>query len=194
MERLSYSYRCAVSVELADRLRERGSWCGETHLQKAMYIFQDISRLNFGYKFIIYKHGPYSFDFSSELSAMRAAQVLEFQFPQKGYGPNIVPTALGIKIHAIHSDYVEEFKLLIQFLADWFGNHDVKYLEKIATAYFVTRQNPRIPVEERARRLHSLKPHVDISAAEEAVRIVDDKRALAKERFGVRLEEVVAQG
>jgi len=115
---------------------------------------------------------------------MRAAQVFEFQFPQKGYGPSIVPTEFGTKIRTIHADNIREFKTAIQFLADWFDKHDVRYLEKIATAYFITKQNPRLPAAERARKLNALKPHVDISAAEEAVRIVDEKRALAKEQLG----------
>jgi hypothetical protein len=49
MERISYSSRCALIVDLIKRLRERGSWCGETHIQKAMFILQDIARANFGY-------------------------------------------------------------------------------------------------------------------------------------------------
>ena len=39
MERLSYSSRCALVVDLIKRLRERGSWCGETHLQKAFLFY-----------------------------------------------------------------------------------------------------------------------------------------------------------
>ncbi len=40
MERMSYSLRCALIVDLLKKLRERGSWCGETHIQKALYIFE----------------------------------------------------------------------------------------------------------------------------------------------------------
>jgi hypothetical protein len=103
---------------------------------------QDLSESNFGYKFVIYKHGPFSFELNNELTAMRAANILEFQFPR----------------------------------ADWFAANDVRYLEKVATAYYVTKKNPRDPAVERAKKLKSLKPHVDIQAAEEAVRIVDEKR------------------
>jgi hypothetical protein len=54
-----------------------------------MFILQDIAKANLGYKFVIYKHGPYSFDLSSELTEMRAAGILEFNFPRDGYGPSI---------------------------------------------------------------------------------------------------------
>jgi len=186
MERLPYSCRCAVSVELANQLREKGSWCGETHLQKAMYILQDLSKSNFGYKFVIYKHGPYSFDFSSELSAMRAADIFEFRFPQQGYGPSIVPTEFGAKIREIQFENIREFEEVTRFLADWFAGHDVRYLEKIATAYFITTKSPRLPAKERADKLHSLKPHIDISSAEEAVRVVDEKRELAAKQLALK--------
>jgi hypothetical protein len=64
------------------------------------------------------------------------------------------------------------------------GTSDVRYLEKVATAYYVTKKNPRDPAVERAKKLNSLKPHVDIRAAEEAVRVVDEKRSQAKLRLG----------
>src|ERR1039458_2350370 len=109
MERLSYSSRCALVVALATRLRSRGSWCGETHLQKALYILQDLSKSNFGYKFVIYKHGPYSFDINSELTAMRAANILEFQFPKEGYGPSIAPTSFGARVFNVNEKNVKEY-------------------------------------------------------------------------------------
>ena len=183
MERLSYSCRCALVVDLAKRLRLRGSWCGETHLQKALFILQDLSKSNFGYKFVIYKHGPYSFELNSELTAMRAANILEFQFPKEGYGPSIAPTSFGERIYNTNEQNIREYFPTIIFLSDWFAASDVRYLEKIATAYYVTKNNPRVPAVERAIKLHALKPHIDIQAAEEAVRIVDEKRTQAKSQF-----------
>jgi hypothetical protein len=54
MERLSFSLRCTLIVDLINKLRERGSsWCGETHVQKAMYITEDLARINLRYKFIM---------------------------------------------------------------------------------------------------------------------------------------------
>jgi hypothetical protein len=183
MERLSYSSRCGLVVKLATRLRSRGSWCGETHLQKALYILQDLSKSNFGYKFVIYKHGPYSFELNSELTAMRAANVLEFQFPREGYGPSIAPTSFGERVLKVNEKNIQEYFPIISFLSEWFAASDVRHLEKVATAYYITKKNPRDPAIERAKKLNSLKPHVDIQAAEEAVRIVDEKRNQAKSQL-----------
>ncbi len=184
MERLSYSSRCALIVDLVKRLRERGSWCGETHLQKALFILQDISRSNFGYKFVIYKHGPYSFELSSELTGMRAAGIIELQFPREGYGPSIQVTPFGNRIYEVNKQNVEQYFATNRFLSEWFAANDVRYLEKIATAYYITKKNPRVSVGERARKLNLLKPHVDVPAAENAVRVVDEKRKEAKLQLG----------
>ena len=179
MEQLSYSSRCALVVHLAKKLRAKGSWCGETHLQKAMYILQDLSKSNFSYKFVIYQHGPYSFDLNNELAAMRSSNIIEFQFPKEGYGPTIAPTKFGERVLNVNCGNIKSFSTVVDFMADWFSSNDVRYLEKVSTAYFVTAKNPRSPTSERAKKLHSLKPHVDIVAAEEALRIVDEKRKLA---------------
>jgi uncharacterized protein YwgA len=182
--RISYSSRCALVVDLVKRLRDRGSWCGETHLQKALFILQDISNSNFGYKFVIYKHGPYSFELNNELTAMRAANILEFQFPKEGYGPSICATSFGERVYKANEENIKGYFSMNKFLAEWFAASDVRHLEKVATAYYVTKKNPRDPAIERARKLNSLKPHVDIRAAEEAVRIVDEKRKEAKVQLG----------
>jgi hypothetical protein len=148
-----------------------------------MYILQDLSKSNFGYKFVIYKHGPYSFELNNELAAMRSANILEFQFPKEGYGPSIAPTKFGEKVLSVNEENIGGYLPAVEFLADWFSKSDVRHLEKVATAYYVTMKNPRVPAMERAKRLSSLKPHVDIHAAEEAVRIVDAKRIQAKDQL-----------
>lgn len=149
-----------------------------------MFILQDIAKANFGYKFVIYKHGPYSFDLSNELTEMRAAGILEFQFPREGYGPSIRATDFGDRVYNVNKENLEKYNAVSKFLAEWFSASDVRHLEKIATAYFVTAKNPRDPAMERARKLNSLKPHVDMQSAEQAVRIVDEKRKEAKQQLG----------
>ena len=49
--------------------------------------------------------------------------------------------------------------------------------------YFITLKNPRLPASERARKINSLKPHVDIIAAEQAIQMVDARRLEAKKQF-----------
>ncbi len=187
MELISYSNRCAIVIDLTKRLRTRGSWCGETHVQKAIYILQDLLKSNLGYKFVIYKHGPYSFELNSEVSSMKASNILDFVFPREGYGPTIVATAFGERVYEVNRGNIEQFMRANDFLADWFAASDVKYLEKLATAYYVTKKHPREAVAERAKRINALKPHVDVRAAEEAIKIVDQKREEARRHLAVAM-------
>ena len=85
--------RAAVLTALADELRKRGSWCGETHLQKATYFLQSLLGVPLGYEFILYKHGPYSFDLHDELTALCTDQLLELRPQPYPYGPSLLPTA-----------------------------------------------------------------------------------------------------
>ena len=84
MERLQ---KAAILTELADQLRREGSWCGHTHMQKATYFLQDLLEVPTGYEFILYKHGPYSFDLSEEMTTLRADYLIEFDHKSPGYGP-----------------------------------------------------------------------------------------------------------
>ena len=180
MQHLSYSLRCTLVIDLLKQLHKWGSWCGETHIQKAMYIAQDLAQVNFGYKFIMYRHGPFSFDLKEELSGMRASNIIEFAFPQKEYGPSIRVTKFGERVYETNRENIEAYHKVNSFVAKWFSGSDVRSLEKVATAYFITKRSPRAPVAERAKAINSLKPHVDIFAAEEAVKMVDKKREEAR--------------
>jgi len=175
-------------VDLLKKMRAQGSWCGETHIQKAMYISQDLAKVNFGYKFVMYKHGPFSFDLKDELSAMRASGIIEFAFTHKGYGPSIRVTTFGERIYTVNRENIENCNLVNDFVATWLASSDVRSLERIATAYYVTKKNPRDPVIERAKKLNSLKPHVDLVAAEEAIKIIEQKREQAKREIPIRCE------
>jgi uncharacterized protein YwgA len=53
--------RDAVLAALIDELRKEGSWCGETHVQKATYVAEALfPTVRFGLGHILYKYGPYS--------------------------------------------------------------------------------------------------------------------------------------
>ena len=43
--------RAAIVTELAEQLTAQGSWCGETHLQKATYFLQELLEVPTGFEF-----------------------------------------------------------------------------------------------------------------------------------------------
>lgn len=166
--------RAAVLAELADRLRANGSWCGETHLQKSAYFLQDLLGVPLGVEYILYKHGPYSFDLAEGLTGMRADFLLSKEYRAAGYGPALIPTPTSVEVRARYPKTLGKYARPINFVARVLGSKGVAELEKLATALYVTRDlGPSAEATKRADRLHFLKPHIDPADALKAVHEYD---------------------
>jgi len=181
MERLQ---KAAILTELADQLRREGSWCGHTHMQKAVYFLQDLLEVPTGYEFILYKHGPYSFDLSEEHAALRADYLIEFDHKSPGYGPGLVPTQTSAELRARYPVTLAKHAREIEFISSVFGSKGVAELERLATALYVTRElGGTSDLGARAARLRELKPHVGpadaLAAVQEFDRIAAEAKTLA---------------
>ena len=175
--------RAALLLRLIERLRQRGSWCGETHLQKATLFLQDLMQVPLGFEFILYKHGPFSFDLRDELTALRADELVRLE-PQRPYGPRIATTDRSAYIQGIYSKTLKKHDQGISFVAEKLGSKGVADLERLATALFVTqRADTGASIEERARTLTTLKPHIAqedaVAAVVTADGMLDEARARA---------------
>jgi uncharacterized protein YwgA len=171
MDRLQ---RAVILTELMDRLRANESWCGETHVQKAVYFLQEVLGVQIGFEYILYKHGPYSFDLTADLTALRADFLMEFNHRSPGYGPGLVPTPTSQSLRAGYPKTLAAISGQIEFIAKTFGTKGVADLERLATALYVTKKDGApVSVEGRARRLVELKPHVPFQQALDAVREFD---------------------
>ena len=171
MERLQ---RASVIIDLADELKINGSWCGETHLQKVTFFLQDLLKVPLGFDFILYKHGPFSFDLCDELTALRADRLMEYVIKMFSYGPCLVPTKTGKIIQIVFEKTIEENKPKINFIAGKLGNKGVAELEKLGTALFVTlKEKEYIDSSKRAERINAIKPHISIEESANAIREVD---------------------
>lgn len=165
--------RAALLLSMVEKLREKGSWCGETHIQKGTYLLQEMLDVPLDVEFVLYKHGPYSFDLNEQLSWLKADGILEEEIMPYPYGPKIAPGKLAEQVMSKYPKTRELNDAKIQFIADNLGDSKVAVLERIATALYVTKENPGTSVETRARRLTELKPHVPLEEAKEAVEKVD---------------------
>lgn len=169
MERLQ---RSAVMLSLIERLRVHGSWCGETHIQKATFFLKDLLEVPLDYDFILYKHGPYSFDLTEEITAMRADALIKLQ-PMNPYGPSYTPGEGYALIKQKFPKTIEKYSKKVEFVASKLGPNNVTSLEKLATALYVTLHENECTVEDRARCIIDLKPHISYEDALEAISSVD---------------------
>jgi hypothetical protein len=167
--------RDAVLLSVIENLGAEGSWCGETHIQKATYFVQELLKVPLEFDFILYKHGPFSFDLSDEITAMRADYLLGLQPRSYPYGPSIVHGESGEMIKEQFPKTLEMYNPSVEFVADKFGDKGVAELERISTALYVTLTGGvGGSVESRAQRIHELKPHVEMDEAFDAVKAVDE--------------------
>ncbi|CAG0962907.1 hypothetical protein METP2_00910 [Methanosarcinales archaeon] len=166
--------RDAVILSLIENLRAKGSWCGETHIQKATYFIQELLGVPLEFEFVLYKHGPYSFDLSDELTAMRADALLKLQPQPYPYGPSFSHTIGSKLIKKRYPKTLKKYNPMVRFIADKLGDKGVTELERLATALYVTREiNIDNSIESRAQCIHKLKPHVSLDEARDAIRAVD---------------------
>lgn len=178
--------RSAVLVGLLQKLAEQRSWCGEIHVQKTAYFLQEMLGVPLGVEFILYKHGPFSFDLNGEISGMLAEQHVRLEPRVPGYGPAIVPTEQGIRLRDRFSDAPAKFADQTTFVANELGSKNVAELERLATALYVTRRLlPDGDVVARAKKIVELKPHITLEQARTAVdevdTLVDESKSLVVE-------------
>jgi uncharacterized protein YwgA len=161
----------SVLIALIEQLRAAGSWTGETHMQKASYFLQHLMGVSLGFDFILYKHGPFSFDLRDELTAMRAQGFLRLE-PQNPYGPTLVPEQKSELLKNAYRKIIEGHISKIRFVSGKLASKTVTELERTATALYVTLDD-QIAATDRARRLTQLKPHITLEDAQAAVSEID---------------------
>ncbi len=173
MGQLNRLGRNAIVLSLTDELKTAGSWCGETHLQKAVYLLQELTHVQLDFDFILYKHGPFSFDLRDTLTAMRADYQLQIRANPIPYGPTLVTTETGKKLRARFSLVIEKHRKEIAFVAEQLGSKSVTELEQLGTALYVNREDDSRSLEQVAERVTELKPHIPMDVAREAAFGID---------------------
>ena len=156
---------------LIDAMRSEGSWAGETQIQKSVMFLQKLLKVPIGYDFVLYLHGPFSFELRSELTLMRVRLYLDVE-PRAHYGPSFTLGRRGeeaVRTKTIPSEYQQA----IEFVAKEISWNDVRSLEQLSTAYFLKDDDPTLGREEVATRINELKPHISVEQARLAVDRVD---------------------
>ena len=171
----------AVIVTLVNEMAKIEGWCGETHIQKTTYFLKRLLGVPLAYEFVMYKHGPYSFDLHDDLTGMRANRFLKTE-PRYPYGPSFRQGDLGSVVTTKFPQSPQRFKNQIDFIAQELGGKRVMELERLATAMYITLDEGYVQsnVDDRAQRIRELKPHVSFESAQDAVQRVDDLRDRAK--------------
>lgn len=173
--------RYALVCDLLNAMREAGSWCGETHVQKSAYFLQELLMTPTSYRFILYKHGPFSFDLRDELAAMLADDFVKAEFRVPWYGPSYIVSHRAELLRE-YSERAKRFAGQVAWVAQRISHHSVAELERLATALYVLREAPQdANTQALVNRIHELKPHVPVERAAKALEEVQQMRTEVQE-------------
>lgn len=136
------------------------------------------------FSFILYKHGPFSFDLRDVLSAMEAERLITWEPQPYPYGPTMVSGPFSSHVTS-KAKMPHDFADQISFVADNLASKKVGDLEKLATALYVTLDRS-IASERRAEELTYRKPHITLPAAQLAIQEVDEIINMALSRGMIR--------
>ena len=166
------SQREVLVLDFVRRLKNAGSWCGETHIQKSTYFLQEFMEVPLGFNFIFYKHGPFSFDLNDQLTALRGNGLVELR-SHEPYGPHLHASASADEYLELFPMTIGRYESAMDFVVSMLASKNVAELERLSTALYVRLEMPDEADAARARRIHRLKPHVSIKEALDALREVE---------------------
>ena len=158
---------------LVGQLRASGNWCGETHVQKAVYFLQTACGVPMGYSFVLYKHGPYSFDLRLDTARLLGRRMLKQEPSRPPYGPRLGATTIMSRHVDRHAEAIRRYSEDVRRVVQLVGRRGVAELERLSTALYVTVRQCEESIASRAARIHELKPHVSVESAAEAVKELD---------------------
>ena len=179
MVELNRAQQWALVSKLVSGMKERDQWAGETHIQKALYFLHSMLRMPCLYEFVLYKHGPYSFELHDDLGKMRAHLVLDIE-PRRPYGPSFRLGQLGEDSIGRVEDVISRHFGQIDFVVENLGGMDVRILEMNATALFVKIEKKDSDLGHLTRAIVDRKPHISEEDARAAVQWVDNLEEEAK--------------
>ena len=157
---------------LVKAMHKHGSWVGETHIQKCSMFLQKLLNVPIEHQFVLYKHGPYSFDLRGELAEMRVRYLLDVK-PHPQYAPSYVLGYHGERFVGLPTDFAKE----VEFVSSEVSRKTVVELERVSTVFFIKEANPGMEKTDVASLVCRLKPHINpsqaLSAVDEVERIVN---------------------
>lgn len=164
--------RYALLLALVKAMGEHGSWCGETHLQKASYFLEEAAGVPLQLEFVLHKHGPYSFELHEILGDMRGRLLVDVRPQPQPYGPSLEQGPSASILEKSFPRTLASYAPRIDFVAAKLSRHGAVDLERLATALYVLRNHP--DDEDKVQVMHLLKPHISKEGAAEALKEVEN--------------------
>lgn len=172
--------RKAFLVKVVEYLQELESWCGETHIQKNVFFSQHFKKIPLNYDFILYKHGPFSFELRDELISMVADKFFTVEV-RNPFGASYMKGPLANKLEERYFGKIQSYFNASRDILNKFGKKNVKELEKLATVLFFLEKEGSSNYDSLARKITELKSHISEEEVKVSIKEIND----LKEKLGV---------
>ena len=160
--------KASLIVEMLDKMIEKGSWAGETHLQKCVFFLQNMRNVPIGYEFQLYKYGPFSFDLRDDLVQLQAESMVELSPRSSSYGSSLTPSKTSLLLRKHFPRTLKRYQNELGFVADHFGSLNASDLGRLATAYYFHLKDSSSSDEEIGKMVNNVKPYITVSEGADA--------------------------
>jgi uncharacterized protein YwgA len=167
--------RSAIVATLVKECRARKAFCGETMVQKSVFVLQELLDVPLEFDFALYIYGPFSFELQQHLWSMMADDMILVRPVE--YGSTFEPGEQVGYLEKHSATAIEEHRDAIDFVVKNLAGRGVKQLERLATALYFTTTTDETSVEGRAAMIREVKPHISADEARKAVQEVDRWRS-----------------
>ena len=161
--------KAVLIVEMLDEMIEKGSWAGETHLQKCLFFLQNMCNVPISYEFKLYRYGPFSFDLRDDLVQLQAEGVIDLSPRSSSYGSSLQPSKTRLLLLRKHfPSTLKKYQDKICFVAEQFGGLNASDLGRLATAYYFHLKDSNRSNEEIGKMVNGVKPYITVSEGTDA--------------------------
>ena len=168
MDRL---WQARLVSDVVGALRENGSWTAESHVQKCVYMVKELFDADVPFRFVPYKHGPFSFELRDEISRLLSARVLVSE-PARPYGPRIKARSDSARLRRQFEQVNHGLSSEICFVVEKIGEKTASEVGLLATGLLVLKEQdaPVGSSPDVITRFRFLKPAVEEDACREYIR------------------------
>ena len=129
----------AIILEVIEQLANHGSWTGKTHVIKTLYLLKSTGKIEVPLEFLLYKHGPYSFEVESEIEEMLSYSAINYSNRMQGYGRSF-NAGENTEFVKKNGQLKAEVKDIIEKVCKFVNNRDVRELEELATVAWIQKE------------------------------------------------------
>jgi len=163
--------RSAIVATLVKDCRARNGFCGETMVQKSVFVMQELLKVPLGFDFQLYIYGPFSFELQRHLGSMMADDMIVLQPTEYGATFETAEQLGYLEMHTAKT--IADHRNAVEFVVRHLAGRGVKQLERLATALYFTVTTNDASIEGRATKIREVKPHITADEAQKAVEEVD---------------------